>query len=271
MLRKLLKHEFRATARVMGPLFGIMLVLSVLSNLSISYLMNTDAFVLNMLGALLVVAFAIGMVGLVVMSIVLMVNRFRTNLMGDEGYVMFTLPVSSHQLVWSKIIVSSVWFIVTGIVECLAAVISVFEMGWVRELFSSHLFREIARAWREVTERYGLNVPAMILETIVLCLIGCAVMCLSFYAAMAVGHSFANHKMALSVLFFFGIQFVIQLVNGILMDIMDRSNLFNWNWDLDGMAGFHFMMGFAIVASLVLGAVYYTITAVALKRRLNLQ
>ena len=65
---------------------------------------------------------------LTLMSIVLMVNRFRTNLMGDEGYVTFTLPVSSHQIVWSKIIVSTVWFIATGIVEALALLVCFFDL-----------------------------------------------------------------------------------------------------------------------------------------------
>ena len=33
MLGKLLKHEFRATARTMLPMFGVVLVLSLLANL----------------------------------------------------------------------------------------------------------------------------------------------------------------------------------------------------------------------------------------------
>lgn len=39
-----------------------------------------------------------------------MVVRFRNNLMTDEGYLMFTLPVSVHQLLWSKLLVSMLWF-----------------------------------------------------------------------------------------------------------------------------------------------------------------
>ncbi len=59
------------------------------------------------MSGLILAAFGIAIVGVSVMSVVLMVNRFRSNLLSDEGYVMFSLPVSVHELVWSKIIVST--------------------------------------------------------------------------------------------------------------------------------------------------------------------
>ena len=273
MLRKLLKHEFRATARIMGPLYGIMLVLSVCANFSARVLLNgngsTGSHILAMLGSLLMVAFVIGMIALVVMSIVLMVNRFRTNLMGDEGYVMFTLPVSSHQLVWSKIIVSTVWFIATFVVECLAGLISFFDISFFRDVFSSEFFHRMGEELHLIVTEFGLNLPAMALEIIVLCLLACAVLCLGFYAALATGHSFPNHKMALSVLFFF----VFQFVGGAILMAADSlyGRFFDWTLTVDGMGVFHLMMLFGILCTLAVGAVYYVITAVMLKKRLNLE
>ena len=41
MLRKLIKHEFRATGRVMLPLFLILLVTSVGANLSVRGMLDT--------------------------------------------------------------------------------------------------------------------------------------------------------------------------------------------------------------------------------------
>ena len=42
MLRKLLKHEFRATGRIMLPLFGILLLVSVGANFSSRGMLNSD-------------------------------------------------------------------------------------------------------------------------------------------------------------------------------------------------------------------------------------
>ena len=110
MLRKLMKHEFRATGRVMGPLFGLLLIAAIAARFSVGVLLESSARFLNLLGGLFTTAFVIAIVGVCVMSLVLMINRFRTNLLGDEGYIMFTLPASVHQQIWSKLIVSTVWF-----------------------------------------------------------------------------------------------------------------------------------------------------------------
>ena len=54
MLRKLLKHEFRATARIMGPLYLILLVTAMGANFSARVMDRADSRLLNALGALVV-------------------------------------------------------------------------------------------------------------------------------------------------------------------------------------------------------------------------
>ena len=267
MLKKLLKHEFRATARVMGPLFLIVLVLALMANLSLHFLLDAHSFFPNLMGGLLMFAFGIGMAGLAVMSVVLMVDRFRKNLMGDEGYVMFTLPVSGHQLVWSKIIVSTVWFIAAAIVEALALLVSLFDLDLLREIFSSAFFRRVLQELQAMIVEYGLNLPAMAVEIVLLGLLVCAVLCLEFYAAIAVGHGFANHKSAWSVLFFFSFQFVAQLVSGLLLNADFFTELFYSG----GMQAFHQVMAALICIELASGTIFYAVTTLSLKKRLNLQ
>ena len=202
MLRKLIKHEFRATGRVMLPLFLVLLVTSVGANFSVRGMLDTRYKVLDVLGGLLVMAFAVAIFGVCVMSVVLMVQRFYKNLLQDEGYVMMTLPVSVHQHIWSKLIVSAVWFALTVVVVCLAACIVAFDVGFVQELVQGfrELFREISQY---LNAYYAINGTVIILEFLAICFVGCCVMCLQFYASLAIGHSFPNHKMAWSVLWFF--------------------------------------------------------------------
>ena len=119
MLGKLIKHEFRATARVMLPVLGVLLLMSLLAGLSIR-LLDSGRIVLMMriLAGLFIAAFIIGIIAAIIIAIVLMVNRFYRNLLRDEGYLMHTLPSNTHALVWSKLIVSLCWFIVGGIGSC---------------------------------------------------------------------------------------------------------------------------------------------------------
>ena len=53
MLTKLLKHEFRATARIMGPLYLVLLAVALGFNFS-ARLMDTSNVVLNILAALVI-------------------------------------------------------------------------------------------------------------------------------------------------------------------------------------------------------------------------
>lgn len=54
MLRKLLKHEFRATGRIMLPLFGILLLVSVGANFSSRGMLNSDSSLLRTLGTIFI-------------------------------------------------------------------------------------------------------------------------------------------------------------------------------------------------------------------------
>ena len=116
MLGKLIKHEFRATGRVMLPMYLVLLATAVGSNLSGRWMLGSSRSALSVLGTLIVVAFGFAIFGVLLMSFVLMIQRFYKNLLQDEGYLMFTLPVSVHQHIWAKVIVSAVWFIATVLV-----------------------------------------------------------------------------------------------------------------------------------------------------------
>ena len=265
MLRKLMKHEFRATGRVMGPLFGLLLIAAIAARFSVGVLLESSARFLNLLGGLFTTAFVIAIVGVCVMSLVLMINRFRTNLLGDEGYIMFTLPASVHQQIWSKLIVSAVWFIATGLAVVAAGFILVAQQGFWLEIR-----RGFAEIFRHLTAYYAFNGTAFLFELLALIFVGCCVLCLEFYAAMAIGHSFANHKVLYSVLSFLGLQFVMQLLSGGIL-VGTNYDLLTVSLPSDGVLAMHSVMLTVIASTAVFGAVYYVITTMFLKKRLNLE
>lgn len=270
MLRKLIKHEFRATARIMGPLYLVLLVTALGANLSTRGILETPYPVLNILGALLVMAFVVAIMAVCVVSFLLMIQRFYKNLLRDEGYLMFTLPASVHQQVWSKLIVSSVWFIVTGVVVILSFIVMTLNVGFLEALV--HFTKRIVE---DITAYYAINGTVFLLELLVLAFVGCIGFCLQFYAALAIGHSFSNHKFAWSVAFFFILQFASQLVGSLLLLSLDAPFINRLLGSLDfrvsGMAAVHMGMGILIAACLVYAAVFYVITTYFLKNRLNLE
>jgi len=271
MLRKLMKHEFRATGRVMLPLFLILLATSVGANLSVRGMLDTRFFILNLLGGLLMTAFGVAIFGVCVMSMVLMVQRFYKNLLQDEGYVMLTLPVNVHQHIWSKLVVSAVWFALTLLVVILASCITAFDIDFI-----GYFFRDLAELMGELARNFNINWPVILLETLLLCFLACCAACLSFYAALAAGHSFPNHKLAWSAALFFVFQFVYNFLLGVLVYFLDVTGIDHWlagltDFNISGMAAIHAGLWFCMAVVVLYGAVYYFVTIFFLKRRLNLE
>lgn len=270
MLRKLIKHEFRATARIMGPLYLVLLVAALGANISTRGILKTPYPVLNILGALLVMAFVVAILAVCVVSFLLMVQRFYKNLLRDEGYLMFTLPASVHQQVWSKLIVSSVWFIVTGVAVMLSFMVMALDVS-----FLEGAVQVMGQLFQDITTYYTINGTVFLLELLALAFVGCIGFCLQFYAALAIGHSFSNHKFAWSVGFFFILQFASQLVGSLLLLSLDtpfiNGLLGSLDFRVSGMAAVHMGMGILIAACVVYAAVFYGITTYFLKNRLNLE
>ena len=280
MLGKLIKHEFRATGRLMAPLFGalVLLALAVRANdLVFQHVESYSAF-LNILNRLLIIAYVLALLGVMVFSTVLMIKRFHQNFLTDEGYLMFTLPTSVHSLLWSKLITAALFFIFTFLAEALSVAIVVWRGGLAREMFTG-----FADLFRAMDSYYMANGLAFALEALALLFVSLLVTCLLFYAPMSIGYSFANHKGLLSVVFYFVIQAILQIfgvavLSGVvsdtafhrlLTDAMD--NLGRIDSQATAIQAAHGTMLLALFTELFLGVLLYFLTYVMLRKHRNLQ
>lgn len=225
MLGKLIKHEFRATGRLMAPLFGALLLLAVFSRVANQILQQVPnpTRVLYIVSVLLAIVYVLAGLGVMVFSTVLMIKRFHQNFLTDEGYLMFTLPVSVHSLLWSKLITAALFFLFTFAAELLALAIVIWQGG-----VSTELYNNFISGLRELGSYYTGNGITIALETFAMLFVSLLVTCLLFYAPMSIGYSFANHKGLLSVVFYFVIQ-AVQQIFGVftLAGLADDSSLLN--------------------------------------------
>ena len=276
MLGKLLKHEFRATGRIMLPLMGALLALALMANLSIRGMTSSlsDIPALRILFILILIFFGMGIVAVGVMALVVMVSRFYRNLLKSEGYLMFTLPVSVHELIWSKLIVSLVWFFATALFIFLILALTGLNLsGTNLEMIFSEFpsWSEVVRELDELGIRGALT--QLMAWSAVIMLLGAIVSCLHFYGAMALGHMFTKNKVLLSVVFFILISFAFNTMemgyglSGIAMEAQ--------SFDMDtAKEGIRFASRICMHASImqaVQAAVLYLATALGLKRGLNLE
>ena len=243
MLRKLLKHEFRATARIMVPLYLIVLAMGFGGGLSIQGLALD--------GRWIKLACVLGCAALCIITAVFLIWRFSHNLLGDEGYLMLTLPVSVHKHIGAKMLAAAVWFLVSLVVAVLTLVLLVrmSEPGFGSAADSAFLVRFTGEMGR------------LLAEGLLLCLTGCCTLCLQFYASLAAGHSLTRHKWLGSAAVFA----LLQVVTSRLVGLVPFSSSLQ-----AGGAFLHQVLWTSIAVTAAVGAVYYLLTVYFLKKHLNL-
>lgn len=117
MLKQLLKYEFKATKSLYFGLYLALALLSVVLGVSFrqenAWADNTN---FGRLEVILMVLYLSVIFAIAVLCFVSTVQRFYKNLLGREGYLMHTLPVTETQLILSKLITSMVWVLCSGLV-----------------------------------------------------------------------------------------------------------------------------------------------------------
>ena len=194
MLGKLMKHEFRATGRFGLPLCGIMLALSVIAGMALRVGVSGRYGWLEELGTLIVVLYGLSISAVSIGVFIILIQHFKRNLLGDEGYLMRTLPVSIHELLLSKLFVALLWYvaalafiILSGL---LAAVFSgAADMKWFGNV---DIWRALRKALTELDAIFWISVVLWVLGSLALFTLLC-------YADLTLSQSFSKHKVLYNV------------------------------------------------------------------------
>ena len=260
MLGKLLKYDFRSMGKQFAFIWPAALVMALLNRFTIGSLDSSDVTRELFSGVAMLVYVAI-LIALFVIALIFIIQRFYLGLLGDEGYLMFTLPVRPWQLIASKLICAVVMTIISIAVAFLAFLILVpFSFADLQDVFP-----DLLRALR----LYGLDMLLFCVEILLLLMVCTAQSYLHLYLSMALGHLASKHRVAMSVLAYIG----INVVGSILLNVLA---VFNFDLDFNivfdsAAAAFHAAVWFAIGVVAVICAVLFFFTNYILKRNLNLE
>lgn len=265
MLGKLMKYELRATSRIMLPGFAAVLALSGLTRLSTEYLAGRGGW-LNAVSVIVTVLFVLSCMAVGLLALVLMIQRFRDNLLRDEGYLMHTLPVSTAQNIFAKLLTSVIWYFGTAVAGVLAVYI---------QLANARNFSGVLQWLREAVVRVSPEMAAQgflfLLELILCATAGLSAFALVIYASMALGHRFQSHRGLMSVLIFFGINIATQIAAGTAGAGVTRLTGNIWRPEISAAAAVHLALLSTSAVLIIYGAVFYFITVGTLRRHLNLE
>lgn len=275
MLRKLIKHEFRATSRIMWPIFAGMLALTLVMRAAM-YMTNRywggfdTARFFSTLYSLLFLAYIFGLAALCLAPLVLSAVRFRNHILRDEGYLTLTLPVSIHRLLLSKLIVSAVWYAAAFLVMALTML--VVSTTWSDLRTFPALFGDLFSAFSQLEDSLRSGAMLLILQIFLACVLGVIVSTLIVYAAYAVGYSFNRHKSAITAVLLLVFYQLVQIAGLRLTFGVADSERFSQAWSAHAAMSFaHSFFTMALVGELVSCAIFYLITWYFTTRKLNLE
>ena len=258
MFLKLMKQDIRATARIMVPVYAAAIVLAGFTRV-LDLLPQDNAF-MSVLAGLVGVLFSLAMSATVVASFVLMIWRFHKNYMTDEGYLMFTLPVSTAELIFSKLLVAIAWFACSALVVSIATLI-VGSGGHISFVGFDSIPAEELR-----------SISAAVVTAT---LVAGVTFCLMLYACMAIGQSFRRRKTLMAVVFFFVFYIISQIVGvQLIANAVQNSPPAEAMFTGSSVEMIQFIRGIlwrSSAISAVGAAVFYAITHWMLAKRLNLQ
>ncbi len=109
MVGKLIKNELKAGIHSIAPIYIV--TAAVVAMLAVSF-----AFEILWLAVISVIAVALVGFGIFAVTIISVVNNFNKSMFRDQGYLTFTLPVTSGQLLFAKALCSFIWILLSYIV-----------------------------------------------------------------------------------------------------------------------------------------------------------
>ena len=264
-MSKLIKHEFRATARIIVPMLIICAVSSVLFA-AFSRMEKMPEQVKVIFGFLCIGSvMAIG-----IMCLVVMINRFYYNTMTDTGYLTMTLPLNTREFVRAEIVNDIIWLLIVSV-----AIIAIFLCSLsIADMFSfpssvKDYFSAIRQLKTELAESniniVGLSFIAV--ELIIGALLAFTGFCQRFYVAMAVSQLSSKHRGLLAVIVYIGIGVILAILLVGILNVLD-GNIPDSAHNLGQVMK---MVGLLDLIALAINAILYFTTAIILEKKLNLQ
>lgn len=266
MLGKLFRYEMKASGRIMLPVFGAALLMGIITTVLFGTVVaNTqgESIILGLISITALALMVVFLFGSLILSYIYSIYRFRKNILGNEGYITNTLPVTTWSKILSKLFAASVYQLLAFVI-CIVVYV-IFIGVCVNVGGNSGEVRESLReAWNAIFQ--DSNRVVMLIEVCAAILISFLFSNLMFYAAMSVGYSAKSHKLLASIgmyiLFYIVIQTVSLIAIGVEMFVLIGAS---------ESAQFHAMMISSLAISIVFSVAFALITYFFIDKRLNLQ
>ena len=294
MLRKLFKHDFHALSRLLIPANLAILGATILASFGFAYTIRnsfgvaTEGAFYGMLqgivGLLMGLMFVAIFAAYFFMAFVIF-HRFYSHFIGNEGYLTFTLPVKTSQLLWSKVLSAMLWLLISAVVGMICFFLFILFGTAEAGIINADVFRVIGEGLAALREIYVGEITVFIILAVIISVVGSLSGILQIYLSLVMGGIVSQkHKLAAGIGFYFLLNVVVGIITSILQTVImvpwmqtDALDSFNFaNSAQEGISAvFSILVNpvliYSIAVSAVLSVGYYLLTHYLLKNKLNLE
>lgn len=276
MLGKLFRNEIKGTWKTILTIYAITIVTSIIGSLFFEFNGNDLGKVGSIIGTSLTVAYIFSIIGLFLATFIYICSRFYKTMYSDQGYLTHTLPVSPLAHLNVKLITAFMWLFLAGVIFIISVIIILLQSlgGDLWEiLFTNDFWNNLNRITQEAVGYDFLPVAGIMLLMVV---VGCLNILCTVFSSFSIGQLFNQHKIGAAIGVGIGFYFLEQMImlmilirwledvyNEVTMVVGDvtvtytDSSAFQIVWPI-------------IIAFTAFAVVQYVITAVIVKKRLNL-
>ena len=126
MLWKLLKYDFRAMGKQFSLIWLAALAVALINRFALPWREDSSGMSAqadSLLALITAMTFVAVLAAMFITGMIFVIQRFYKGLLGDEGYLMHTLPVATWQLVISKFLCALAVTVLNGVVAVAAVVV----------------------------------------------------------------------------------------------------------------------------------------------------
>lgn len=270
MVKKLFKHEFLAFVRIMSVVYMILLTVATASR--IIQIFENDSIPYAIISTITGSAYFVSIFAALAFCGAFTLVRFYKNLFTHEGYLSFTLPVTTVQHIWVKALTALAFGAMTWVVVLVSGCI--FAAG---ELLVE-IGKAISYLWAELYEFAGFHAVAACLELAILLSVAALASILLYYTFIAIGQLSKKNRVLAAVGAYFVYYIITQVLSTIFTVVLamltETTSVIEalglWILEHPG-AAIHIGLWIGIVLSAAFGWLCFAITKSITTKKLNLE
>lgn len=274
MLGKLFKYEFKNTAKIMLIIYTVLITVTVLGMLVLSFdsIRNGEGIAATFILISYIVLYILSIFSLYIVTYVYLTIHFHKTMYSVQGYLTHTLPVKPLTTFHVKLLTGLFWMIITTVLMILSV------LGFILAVGGDEMRQELsvlnyASLNYELVSLFGMPLSELIAILIVSTIISSLTSLLIVYASSSIGQLFHQHKVAAAIItgiIFYFIQQIAAMIMSIAASFNMVHNISELNEDKI-LSSFDSTMWASLLLSLFFAICYYTACNIIVRKKINLE